>query len=372
MNNFNQIVLLLQQNRYGEFLIIADAMRSFWNLLILYGLLFSSLGIHSSCVRDELEESIPHGVKSLNNKADFMALLQDGSVMFFKVTGKTTCEVVSNPNGIMGNVTIPSLVSFEGEHFDVTEISAGAFSGCVGLRSISMPSSIHTIGERAFAGCEQLTQVVVPEDIREVKYRTFYNCRSLTKISLPSTVTMIDGEAFAGCQKLAQFDIPDSLVILGERAFAGCASLQDVYLPITVKEIGSEAFAGCYSLLSMPIPFGVKHIEPWLMKDCKNLRELRLSDSVIYIADYAFKGCKNMKSVVLSSSCLTIGRWAFQGCDSLGTIVARSAKPPRLLKESFSCYQTAVVLVPVGALNAYREAPHWKNFQHIRELKMAN
>jgi hypothetical protein len=122
----------------------------------------------------------------------------------------------------------------------------------------------------------------------------------------------------------------------------------------------------------MPIPFGVRHVEPWLMKDCKNLRELRLSDSVVYIADYAFKGCKNMKSVVLSSSCLTVGRWAFQGCDSLETIVARSVRPPRLLKESFSCYHKAVVLVPVGSLKAYREAPHWKDFRYIRELKMAN
>ena len=45
----------------------------------------------------------------------------------------------------------------------VTSIGSAAFSGCTGLRSITLPNSITTIGSEAFYGCTGLTSITLPD-----------------------------------------------------------------------------------------------------------------------------------------------------------------------------------------------------------------
>ena len=52
-------------------------------------------------------------------------------------------------------LTIPS--TYQG--LPVTSIGWGAFYGCVGLTSITIPNSVMSIGEQAFSGCTSLTSI---------------------------------------------------------------------------------------------------------------------------------------------------------------------------------------------------------------------
>ena len=353
------------------YLILLRVMKVFWRLLITALLAVGLLSI-TSCNRDELDESIPHGIKSIHGKADFMALLPDGSVMFFKITSATACEVVAGPNGIMGNVKVPAEVSYEGNHYQVTCIANGAFNGCFGLVSVELPSCIKHIGERAFSGCERLNSVNIPAGITKVEYRAFYGCESLQEIKLPSSVRELENESFAGCKTLHSIAVPDSLVRMGNRCFADCHALTRINFPLTLVEIGSEAFANCYSITDPILPDGLKHIEPWLFKDCTTVKELRLPDSVTYIGNYTCKGCTSLTYVELPKSLLTVGRWSFTGCDNIKIVVVLAEEPPRIVSEAFTCYESAVLMVPVGSVDVYKNAPYWNQFKTIREYHASN
>lgn len=51
-----------------------------------------------------------------------------------------------------GNLIIPKLVAFNGNTYKVTRIGAGAFAS-FGLKSVTIPNSIISIGQGAFYGC---------------------------------------------------------------------------------------------------------------------------------------------------------------------------------------------------------------------------
>ena len=58
---------------------------------------------------------------------------------------------------------IPETVTYtDGSVYPVTEIGNGAFYGCTGLTSVTIPSSVTKIGSWAFKGCTGLTSVTIP------------------------------------------------------------------------------------------------------------------------------------------------------------------------------------------------------------------
>ena len=47
---------------------------------------------------------------------------------------------------------------------DVVDIAASAFDGCTGIKKVTIPDSIATIGTYAFRDCSALEEVVFPEE----------------------------------------------------------------------------------------------------------------------------------------------------------------------------------------------------------------
>ena len=57
-----------------------------------------------------------------------------------------------------------------------------AFSGCSGLTSLTLPSSVTTIGRSAFYGCSGLTSLTLPSSVSSIGASAFYGCSGLTSI----------------------------------------------------------------------------------------------------------------------------------------------------------------------------------------------
>ena len=65
----------------------------------------------------------------------------------------------------------------------VTSIGEWAFS-CCGLTSITIPSSVTSIGRYAFYKCTGLTSITIPDSVTSIGDSAFSNCNSLKTISL--------------------------------------------------------------------------------------------------------------------------------------------------------------------------------------------
>ena len=57
----------------------------------------------------------------------------------------------------------------------------------------------------------------------------FSGCSGLTSITIPSSVTSLDYSCFSNCSRLTSITIPSSVTSLGENCFYGCSGLETVY-----------------------------------------------------------------------------------------------------------------------------------------------
>jgi hypothetical protein len=114
---------------------------------------------------------------------------------------------------------------------DTIRITDGAFDGCTGLTSITIPASVTEISNQAFYRCENLTSITIPAGVTSIGNVAFYDCTSLTNVTIPSSVTSIGDEAFAYCDSLTSITIPSSVTFVGNRAFADWRASQTINVP---------------------------------------------------------------------------------------------------------------------------------------------
>ena len=161
--------------------------------------------------------------------------------VYYEIGSNNNVFLTSNNQKYSGDFLIQNQVAFNGKKYDVTSIGQSAFSGCIGLTSVSIPSSITSIGQFAFDGCSALASVTIPNSVITIGARTFYNC-GLTSVTIPNSVTSIGKMAFAYCTDLTSITIPNSVVDIEDNAFNGCISLTSAIIGSSVKSIGYDAF----------------------------------------------------------------------------------------------------------------------------------
>lgn len=211
------------------------------------------------------------------------------------------------------SVSLPSSLKSIGKY---------AFQGCYNLQSIALPAGLTSIGEYAFANCSDLSgTVTIPEGVTRLE-KCAFSQTDIASVKLPSTLTYIGDMAFYYCYSLTSVDIPDSVTEIGERAFAFCWALKTIDLPNELETLGNAAFAGCRSLVSLDIPAietvnMVSYIPTSATNTDLGVFEVVINEGTQTIGENAFFGCVKLETVTIPKSVTTIGAGAFADCTML-------------------------------------------------------
>ena len=234
----------------------------------------------------------------------------------------------------------------ESEAADVTDLGS-VFSGNTVITSfneLQYFTGLTSIGADAFRYCSGLTSVTIPSSVTSIGDYAF-QYTGLTSLIIPSSVTSIGTYSIADCTSLTSVSIPSSLQIISHGAFGGCSNLTSVTFPEGVTGIGENAFGHCFGLTSVIFP-----------------------SSVTSIGDYAFRYCSGLTSVTIPSSVTNIGSYAFENCESLTEVTCNATVVPSTSTNAFlgSNVENATLFVPEAALSDYQTTAPWSYFGTIQ------
>ena len=264
-------------------------------------------------------------------------------------------------NDFMGNSSITSITLPN----SIISIGRLAFSGCMALKHIVLPSNLKYIGLSAFWGCSSLESITIPNSVTTIDNYAFIDCDALTKVVIPNNVESIGVAAFSRCDNLEVFEgkfaadngrclivngqlnsvitglteyvIPDGVTSLGVSVFdnrgkinsgvAGdsYAQLTHIVIPNTVTEIGDYAFRHCLGLTSITIPDSVTSIGNDVFTGCSSLKEFKgeFTDGYCLIIDGVLIVCAPAATIedhIIPNTVTSIGNYAFSGCSNIKNV----------------------------------------------------
>ena len=279
--------------------------------------------------------TFPNSIISVGNDAFYNTEWYNNQADGIVCVGK----VVYKYKGTMPSNTI--LVLDEG----TLGITDEAFSGCTGLKSISIPQSVTNVGFNAFDNTDWYnnqpdglvyagkvaykykgsmpsnTSVILEEGTLSISENAFSGYADLASITIPNSVTSIGGDAFSDCTGLQSVTIPNSVTSIMDGTFRNCTNMKSIVIPNSVTSIGWYAFSGCTSLMGITIPNSVITIGDDAFYNCSNLTNVTIGNSVTNVGWRAFSNCTSLKSIVIPNSMSCIGHYMFWGCSGLTNVL---------------------------------------------------
>lgn len=316
--------------------------------------------------------------------------------IYYRIGENKTVSIKSGKTKV-GDVVIPSQVTFNGNVYSVTSIEMSAFDNCRGMTSVTIPSSITFIGYEAFCDCTSLTAVHITDleawcsiefNLRESNplywaHQLFLNGIEITDLKVPNNVTTISGYSFLRCYNFTSVTIPNSVASISSNAFENCSGLTSITVEsgnqyydsrnncnAIIEKATNTLIKGCKNSF---IPNSVTSIGGAAFYGCSGLTSIIIPNCVTSIGSSAFFGCSGLKSIIIPNSVTSIGSSAFYQCSGLTTVVSKIENPFEIGNYVFyssnkDIYSTVTLYVPAGKKAAYDATEGWNKFTNIKEF----
>ena len=311
---------------------------------------------------------------------------------------------------------------------NVTSIAYGTFYDCTNLAKVIIGGGVQYIGNLAFHNCSSLAkvicsastpptcqsgsfddshyssvQLIVPKGCKAAYqaadyWKNFTNITTMAcdfevdgifyKItgSNPATVEVTfmtsDYNSYSGEVNIPETVTHDgttyTVTTIGNNAFNQSELLTAVTIPNTVTTIGSYAFYRCRNLANVEIPNSVTSINYAAFWICIKMTEVIIPNSVTTLGSMSFRNCTALKRVVIGENVRSIGSTSFWYCPNITEVICLAETPPTLTESesettfTTAIYPTAVLHVPYGSHEAYRNHTNWGRFANIVSEQVVN
>ncbi len=317
--------------------------------------------------------TIPSGVTTIGSEAfsgcaGLTSVIIPGSVTGIGEGAFSKCTILSS-------VAIPSFV---------TSIGRFAFEGCTNLTRVTVdPANAYYESDNSGVlftkGGTTLLQApakmsgdyVLPASVIHIGDFAFQECASLTSVTIPSSVTSIGENAFPG---LASVLIPASVTSIGDGAVSGSFVTVDPANAYYESDSSGVLFTkDGATLIQVPtemngsyaVPASVTVIDQYAFGGCTGLTSVTIPASVTSIGYGNFANCRALTSVTIPASVTSIGEGAFNNCTRLTSVIVKATIPPTLPSGSYAFHFEAsgfVIRVPAGIVAAYKAAAGWSDY----------
>ncbi|KAL7721312.1 hypothetical protein QTN25_001737 [Entamoeba marina] len=124
-------------------------------------------------------------------------------------------------------------------------------------QTINFPTSIHHLSTRALTALQNLTSLTIPTSIVSLgesccgSLTSLQNVVILKSIYLPEAIEMIDLNCFEYCNSLQTLKIPPNIKSLTPDIVSNCSSLETLVLPISFQKLFKFSSFNCPSLFQI-------------------------------------------------------------------------------------------------------------------------
>lgn len=298
---------------------------------------------------------------SISVSAETISYGRDG--FKYSLDTETKCAELLRYTLKSAEVVIPESVNYDGEEYILTRIGDNCFRNNSRLTSISIPSSVTSLGDFSLCSCPALSKIIV--DVKNPVYDSREDCnaiietathtmvRACTATTIPSSVTGLGDYCFFGCSSFKSVDIPSSVTSLGDYCFYNCTSLESINIHSSIVRLGNHCFEFCSSLSDVSIPSSVTYIGSGCFSSCPSISKITVDaanpvydsrensngiietatntvicgckntvipSTITSLGDSCFAGCTYLASIEIPSSVTSIGNFCFYACSSLKSV----------------------------------------------------
>ncbi len=351
--------------------------------------------------------SIPATVKSISDYAFYGC----SSISAFSVVSSNTRY--SSSNGVLFNKAQDTLFLFPqlkaGNYViptTVKHVGASAFENCYNLSTVTLPSSLVSVGSYAFSYCSGITgSLTLPSTLKKLSDGAFYGCWNITgSVSIPASLTDLGEYCFFESNNITSFNvngsnsvyysnegvlysknadtlficpggktgtftIPATVKLIGSYAFYKCSKLTGtIIIPSLVDYIGYYSFYGCnlissYEVNANNVYFGSengvlmsKNKDRIITFPVSKSGNYRMPSTIKQIDPGAFAYCSNISgSLNIPATVNVIGDFAFYGCNQITGFEVESGNSKYSSKEGiiFNQNQDSLLICPLTKSGKY-------------------